>query len=248
MKPTHKQPLSSCGEQSAIAQRLPFSLPRVSPAQRNRARKLFDALEACYPDAHCELNFSNPHELLVAVILSAQATDVSVNKVTPALFSRFPSPAAFSAASPSEIEPFIRSIGLFRNKAKSIHAAMSVIVDDFDGQVPATMSQLLTLRGVARKTANVVLSNCFGVNDGVVVDTHVERLSKRFGLVAADAPVAAIEKKLMALVPREKWGLISHLLIFHGRRVCKARGVSCQNHAICREFGTRCELRSPPAR
>ncbi|MCC6230260.1 MAG: endonuclease III [Phycisphaerales bacterium] len=215
----------------------------TSTIDKLRALRLLAALRAEYPDARCELAYSHPHELLVATILSAQATDVSVNKVTPALFARFPTPAAFAAASPQEIEPSIRSIGLFRNKARAIHESMTAIRDRFDGRVPRTMSELLTLRGVARKTANVVLGNCFNINDGVVVDTHVQRLARRFALAPANATVAQIELRLMDLFPQESWCLLSHLLIFHGRRACKARGVSCNDHPICREFGTACECR-----
>lgn len=222
---------------------IPFALPRVTPAARARAAALFDALKACYPDAHCELDYTSAHELLIAVILSAQATDVSVNKVTPALFARFGSPAAFAAATPEEIEPFIRSIGLFRSKAKAVHAAMTRIVAEYGGEVPRTMEDLLTLRGVARKTANVVLSTAFEINMGVVVDTHVERLSKRMGLVPRTAKVSEIERRLMALLPRERWGEVSHLLIFHGRRACKARGVKCEDHPVCARFGRACECR-----
>lgn len=215
----------------------------ISPVEKIRALRLLAALRAEYPDAHCELVFSNPHELLVATILSAQATDVSVNKVTPALFARFPSPAAYAAASPEEIEPFIKSIGLFRNKARAIHESMTAIRDHFRGQVPRTMPELLTLRGVARKTANVVLGNCFNINDGVVVDTHVQRLARRFALAPANASVAEIEQRLMQVFPRDSWCLLPHLLIFHGRRACKARGARCDSHPICREFGVACECR-----
>ncbi|MCC6970419.1 MAG: endonuclease III [Phycisphaerales bacterium] len=217
--------------------------PDISPVERLRALRLLAALRADYPDAHCELVFSNPHELLVATILSAQATDASVNKATPALFARFPSPAAYAAASPQEIEPYIKSIGLFRNKARAVHESMTAIRDRFGGQVPRTMQELLTLRGVARKTANVVLGNCFNINDGVVVDTHVQRLARRFALAPADASVADIEQRLMQLFPRDSWCLLSHLLIFHGRRACKARGVRGDSHPICRDFGVACECR-----
>ncbi len=222
---------------------LPFDLPRVTAAQRRRAAELLVALEEHYADAHCELDYRNPHELLVATILSAQATDVGVNKATPALFKAFPTPADYAASSPEQIETYIRSIGLFRNKAKAIHAAMKDIVEKFGGRVPRTMDELLTLRGVARKTANVVLGNAFGINDGFVVDTHVERLAKRFGLVPADATVAMVERHLMALFPRERWCDVSHMLIWHGRRVCKARLPTCADHPVCRRFGTSCELR-----
>lgn len=243
-------PKSTQGQASTSSPRhedladIPFKLPRVTAAQRARAAELFAALKSFYPDAHCELNFTTPHELLIAVILSAQATDVSVNKVTPALFARFPTPADYAGASPAEIEPYIKSIGLFRNKAKAVHAAMTSIVHDFKGEVPRTMHELLTLRGVARKTANVVLSNCFNTHMGVVVDTHVERLSKRMALVPQTASVQQIERRLMALLPRPQWGDASHLLIFHGRRACKARGVKCSDHPICTKFGTACECRT----
>lgn len=226
----------------------PFTLPRVTPAQRDRALRLLAALEKFYPDATCELKFTSPHELLVATILSAQATDVSVNVATPALFARFPTPADYAKAMPAEIEPYIRTIGLYRNKAKAVHAAMSKIVATFGGEVPRTMDELLTLRGVARKTANVVLGNAFDTNVGFVVDTHIERLSQRFGLVPRRADgkphnVATIEKYLMALFPRDRWCDLSHMIIWHGRRACKARMAGCSDHPICREFGQKCELR-----
>ena len=222
---------------------LPFTLPQVTVAEKRRAAALLEALEAEYPDAHCELNYTNPHELLVATILSAQSTDVGVNKATPALFKAFPTPADYARSSPEAIEPYIRTIGLYRNKAKAIHAAMTEITHKFRGCVPQNMEDLLTLRGVARKTANVVLGNAFGINAGFVVDTHVERLSVRMGLAARDTRIADIEKRLMALIPRNKWCLASHLLIFHGRRACKARGVNCSQHQICAKFGVGCELR-----
>lgn len=220
--------------------------PRESPSPKadvERALALLASLRAHYPDARCELNYTSAHELLVATILSAQATDVSVNKATPALFARFPTPGDYAASSPEEIEPFIRTIGLFRNKAKAVHAAMSSIVADFGGQVPQTMEELLTLRGVARKTANVVLGNAFGVNAGVVVDTHVERLAVRLGLVAPGTSIARIEQRLMAVFPRASWCDLSHLLIFHGRRACKARMPACADHPVCRQYGVNCELR-----
>lgn len=223
--------------------RIPFDLPNVDSKSKARAARLLTALEIAYPDARCELDFSTAHELLVATILSAQATDVSVNKATPALFKAFPNPGAFAASSPAEIEPYIRTIGLFRNKAKAIHSAMKDVVERFGGKVPQTMKELLSLRGVARKTANVVLGNAFNINDGFVVDTHIERLSRRLCLTSSKAKVPEVEKQLMALFPRERWCDISHYLIWHGRRACKARGVPCQAHPICAEFGTCCELR-----
>lgn len=222
---------------------IPFELPRVSSGAKRRARELADALAEHYPDAHCELDYSSPHELLVATILSAQATDVGVNKATPALFARFPTPAAYAAATPGEIEPYIKSIGLYRNKARAIHAAMTEVVERFGGEVPRTMDELLTLRGVARKTANVVLGNAYGINAGFVVDTHVARLAVRLCLVEEGTTVAMIERRLMALFPRARWCDLSHMLIWHGRRACRARGASCGEHPVCRRFGRCCELR-----
>jgi endonuclease III len=214
--------------------------PSVTAAQKARAAKLLAALRETYPDAHCELDYTTPHELLVATILSAQATDVSVNKATPALFACFPTPRHYADATPADIEPFIKTIGLFRNKAKAVHAAMTAVATTFQGIVPQTMDELLTLRGVARKTANVVLGNAFRINVGVVVDTHVERLSHRLGLVPANTPVHKIEQRLMALFPQDSWCDLSHLLIFHGRRACKARNSSCSTHPICQRFGIHC--------
>lgn len=205
--------------------------------KREAALRLLDALRERYPDAHCELSWSAPHELLIATILSAQCTDVAVNKATPALFKRFPSPSAYAASTPAAIEPFVQTLGFFRQKAKSVHAAMTAIVRDFGGEVPRTMDELLTLRGVARKTANVVLGNAFGLNEGIVVDTHVQRLTQRFGLTKHTDPVK-IESDLMEIFPRESWCVLSHLLIFHGRRVCKARGHDCADDPLCRAFAS----------
>ncbi|MCA9290188.1 MAG: endonuclease III, partial [Phycisphaerales bacterium] len=143
-----------------------FDLPAKTAAQKRRAVRILDGLYGCYPEAHCELDYTTAHELLIAVILSAQATDVSVNKVTPELFRTFPTPADYAASSPEQLEPYLKTIGLFRNKAKAVHAAMTMIVEAYDGAVPNTMKDLLRLRGVARKTANVVLGNVFGINEG----------------------------------------------------------------------------------
>ncbi|GAB4515209.1 MAG: endonuclease III [Phycisphaerales bacterium] len=227
---------------------LPFALPDVTPAQKSRARRIYKDLEERYPDAHCELDYTQPHELLIATILSAQATDVGVNKATPGLFKAFPTPADYAASSPEGIEPYIKTIGLFRSKAKSVHAAMSRVVEEFGGEVPRTMEGLLSLRGVARKTAGVVLGEAFGIMEGVVVDTHVERISKRFGLVPEDATVAMTERWLMALFPRPKWARLSHLLIFHGRRACKARGGDCATDAICVKYCTNSRVMREEAR
>jgi endonuclease-3 len=223
-------------------------------AKRERALELLAALKERYPDAVCELTWSQPHELLVATILSAQSTDVGVNKATPALFKRFPLPRDYARATPAAIEPFVQSLNFWRNKARAVHESMTTVCERFGGQVPRTMEELLTLRGVARKTANVVLGNCFGINEGVVVDTHVGRLARRFGLTRHDDPVK-VERDLMALIPQADWCLVSHLLIFHGRRACKARGGICADDAICqrwcsearRSASTRSSP-SPPAR
>jgi len=222
---------------------IPFPLPRVEASEKRRARRLLAALDESYPDATIALEFSNPHELLIATILSAQCTDVAVNKATPALFEKYPTPAAYARASPGELEPYIRSLGFFRNKSKAIHSAMTDVVEKHDGEVPRTMEELLELQGVARKTANVVLGNGFGVNVGVVVDTHVQRLSQRLCLVERGATVQAIERKLMALFPRDRWTDVPHLLIWHGRGPCKARRKGCAEHAVCRGYGGCCELR-----
>ncbi len=212
-----------------------FKLPRKSPARKAQAGRILKGLYKHYPDAHCELDYRGPHELLVATILSAQATDVGVNKATPELFAAFPAPADYARAGTAKIEPYVRSLGFFRNKARAIHEAMKTIVEDFDGEVPNTMEDLLELRGVARKTANVVLGNAFGINVGVVVDTHVQRVSRRFGLTRHSDP-ARIEPDLMALFPRRHWTMLGHLLIFHGRRACKARGTLCSEHPLCRRY------------
>lgn len=222
---------------------IPFKLPEITAAEKRRARALAALLAEHYSDAHCELNYANPHELLIATILSAQATDAGVNKATPVLFKAFPTPADYAASSPAKLEPYIKSIGLFRNKAKSIHAAMTEICERFDAQVPANMDDLLTLRGVARKTANVVLGNAFGINVGFVVDTHIQRLARRFDLVPQDASVEITERRLMVLMPRKNWCDLSHQIIWHGRRVCSARVRECQNHPICRKYGRCCEKR-----
>jgi endonuclease-3 len=170
--------------------------------------------------------------LLIATILSAQATDVSVNKASTALFKAFPTPKAFSVASPEEIEPYIASIGLFRSKAKSVYETSKRIEEAYNGKVPETMEDLISLRGVARKTANVVLGNAMGKNEGVVVDTHVSRLAQRLGFTKETNP-SKIEQDLMKLFPQENWTMLSHLLIYHGRAVCKKRGGTCKDDALC---------------
>lgn len=225
---------------------IPMALPEVTKEARAHARKIADALKKHYPDARCELDFSSPHELLIATILSAQSTDAGVNKATPGLFAAFRTPEDYAKATPGEIEGYINSIGLFRNKAKAVHAAMTTIVEDFGGEVPGTMEDLLTLRGVARKTANVVLGNAFGKNEGITVDTHVMRLSWRWGLCVKDdgSPLkdgAKIEKHLMALFPRPRWTEIGHAMVLHGRYNCTARPNCEHDHPICVKFGVNCD-------
>lgn len=219
---------------------LPFQLPQVSPKEKSRARRIIAALEEHYPDADCELDFKSPHELLIATILSAQSTDVGVNKATPKLFATFPQPADYVKAGPKGIEPYIKTIGLFRNKAKHIHGAMTAIVENHDGEVPRTIEELLELPGVARKTAGVVLSEGYRINDAFVVDTHVIRLTVRLGLVKEGTTVAMTERRMMALVPRDKWRTTCHRIIWHGRRSCPARGHTGE-HPICKKYGAGCD-------
>ncbi|HAW95423.1 MAG: endonuclease III [Phycisphaerae bacterium] len=217
-----------------------FDLPEKSPQEVKRAGRILAALKKRYPDVRCELDFTSPQELLVATILSAQATDVGVNKATPGLFKRFPTPADYLDATVEDVEPYVKTLNFWRNKAKSVHATMCRLQEHHEGQVPRTMEELLALRGVARKTANVVLGNAFGINNGVVVDTHVGRISRRFGLTEHEDPIK-VERDLMALFPRPSWCILSHLCIFHGRRVCKARGALCEEDAICRRHCTNVE-------
>ena len=212
-----------------------FELPLKTEGEVRRASRILAALRRRYPDARCELNFTNPHELLVATILSAQATDVGVNKATPGLFKRFPTPKDYLGTTPQDVEPYVKTLNFWRNKAKAVHATMQRLEQEHDGQVPRSMDELLVLRGVARKTANVVLGNAYGINRGVVVDTHVGRIARRFELTSHEAP-EKVERDLMALFPRPSWCLLSHLFIFHGRRSCKARGALCTDDLLCRKY------------
>lgn len=200
-------------------------LPAERPAAE-RISEIIDLLHTQYPVIECALDHRNAFELLVATILSAQCTDERVNKVTPALFARFPTPAAMAAADLIELEELVRSTGFYHNKAKNIQAAAQRIITVYGGEVPQTMDELLTLGGVARKTANVVLGVIHRIADGVVVDTHVKRLSGRLGLTAETTP-EKIERDLMVLVPQAEWIDFSHMLIFHGRQVCDARKPRC---------------------
>jgi endonuclease-3 len=191
-----------------------------------RVAAILAKLDEAYPNATCELNHHNAFELLIATILSAQCTDVRVNQVTETLFKKYPAPEAFVYATPSDLEKEIRPTGFFRNKTKSVMGASKAIVEQFGGQVPRTMEQMLTLPGVARKTANVVLGTAYGIPSGIVVDTHVQRLSNRLDLTRNEDP-KKIEQDLMAIIPQNKWIQFSHQIIWHGRRVCFARRPNC---------------------
>lgn len=203
-----------------------MSITRKRAASKQQALEILVLLQRLYPDATCTLNYETPVQLLVATILSAQCTDERVNQVTPALFARFPDAASFAQAEREELEALIRSTGFYRNKAKNIQGACQKIVSEFDGEVPQQMEKLLSLPGVARKTANVVLAHGYGIIQGVTVDTHVKRLSKRLGLTQQENPVK-IERDLMALLPQPEWENFSIRLIYHGRAICQARKPNC---------------------
>ena len=197
-----------------------------NPTSPERIAEILKRLDALYPDVTCALTHSSAWELLVATILSAQSTDVNVNRVTPELFRKYPTVEAFAGLTPEQLQPDIRSTGFFRNKSKSVVGAAKKVVSDFGGQVPMNMKDLLTLPGVARKTANVVLGSWFKIADGVVVDTHVTRIARRLELTTHTDP-KKIEQDLMRIIPREKWILFAHQLIWHGRKLCYARKPRC---------------------
>ena len=210
-------------------------MPRESTeAKAARTRKIIAGLERTYPDAHCELNFSNPLELLIATILSAQCTDKRVNLVTAELFKKYRSAADYASAPLTELEGAIKTTGFFRNKAKNIKACCATLVAKHGGEVPRSMEELHALDGVGRKTANVVLGNAFNINVGIVVDTHVTRLANRLGLTKQTDAVK-IEQELMQLVPQAQWTLFSHWLIWHGRRRCDARKPDCAGCEIAKQ-------------
>ena len=207
--------------------------------QKQRAREIIKRLKKEYPDAHCALNHTNAFELLIATILSAQCTDERVNIVTANLFRKYRQPQDYVNVLQTELEQDIHSTGFFRNKAKNIQAACQKIIEEFGGEIPQTMDELLTLNGVARKTANVVLGNAFGIASGVVVDTHVSRLSQRLGLTA-ETNAEKIEKDLQRLVTEKDWILFPHLMISHGRKICQARKPKCEqcvSNEICPKIG-----------
>lgn len=204
-----------------------MSITRKWSATKQRALEILVRLKRLYPVAPCTLNYQTPVQLLVATMLSAQCTDQRVNQVTPALFSRFPDATALANADLAELENLIRSTGFYRNKAKNIQATCRILVKEYGAQVPPSMAQLLQLPGIARKTANVVLSHAYGINAGVTVDTHVKRLSYRLGLTDRTDPIH-IEQDLMRLLPSEEWENFSIRLVYHGRAICKARSPACQ--------------------
>ncbi len=207
---------------------------REEPAAlRRRTRRIIAALKLAYPTARTALDHRTPFELLTATILSAQCTDARVNLVTPALFARYPTAAELAVADPSDVESMIRSTGFFRNKTKSLIGMAKAVVERHGGEIPRTMDELRVLPGVGRKTANVVLGNAFGIDEGIVVDTHVTRLAGRLRLTDETEP-EKIERDLMALVPIADWTVISHLLIFHGRQVCIARRPRCEACVLAR--------------
>ena len=207
-------------------------MPRESKKKkRDRAERVYELLADEHPDARTALEHENPYQLAVATILSAQCTDERVNAVTPTLFERWPSAADLAGARPRELEKVIRPTGFFRNKTKSLIGMARAVVDEHGGEIPDTMEALVDLPGIGRKTANVILGNAFGKDEGVVVDTHVRRLSRRLRFTTHEDP-KKIEKDLMDLFPRERWTMLSHILIFHGRRVCVARRPKCEECVV----------------
>ena len=222
------------GRQNAVGKTARASVSKVkgyNPLAPERVAEILHRLNQLYPEVTCALTHSSAWELLVATILSAQSTDVNVNRVTPELFRKYPAVEAFAAITPEQLEPDIRSTGFFRNKSKSVVGAAKMIVADYGGQVPDDMEKLLTLPGVARKTANVVLGSWFKKAEGVVVDTHVHRISRRLELTTQNDP-QKIEQDLMKIIPRDKWILFSHQIIWHGRKLCIARKPKCADCAL----------------
>lgn len=215
------------GQKPSQAAPLVAKSPRTKIGKQVVASIVLQRLLAAYPDAHCELDHRNAFELLCATILSAQCTDARVNMVTPALFASYPDAASLANAEPDAVETMIRSTGFFRAKAKSLLGMARALVDKHHGEVPRSITELVPLPGVGRKTANVILGNAFDINEGIVVDTHVQRLARRLGLTREPDPIR-IENELMPLFPQARWAILSHLLIWHGRRVCFARKPACE--------------------
>ena len=224
---TGARPRKTATRDAAVAAARTARKRETAEARRARAAEIYARLERAHPDAHCELDFRDPFELLVATILSAQCTDKRVNMTTPALFAEFPDARALATAPRERLEELVKSTGFFRNKAKSLLGMAGAVVEQHGGAIPDAMDALVALPGVGRKTANVILGNAFGRNEGVVVDTHVTRVAGRLGLTAETDPVK-IEQDLAALFPRERWTMLAHLLIFHGRRICEARVPKCE--------------------
>jgi endonuclease III len=220
-RPIRVEPIAAVPKSSS-----PRAAKGYNPLAPERVQEILQRLDQLYPTVTCALHHNSAWELLVATILSAQSTDVRVNMVTPELFRKYPTVQDFAALTPEQLQPDVRSTGFFRNKSKSVVGAAKKIVTEFGGQVPDQMDQLLTLPGVARKTANVVLGTFFGKNEGVVVDTHVHRISRRLELTRNDDP-KKIEQDLMKIIPRERWTLFSHQIIWHGRKLCIARRPKC---------------------
>jgi endonuclease-3 len=221
-----KKAAAERGAGKATSAKVPGRGSGMRGTNPERVRVILKKLDEAYPDVTCALTHENPFQLLISTILSAQCTDVRVNQVTETLYKKYPSAKAFAYANPAELEQDIRPTGFFRNKTKSIMGASEQIVEELQGEVPKTMEELLKLPGVARKTANVVLGTAFGIASGVVVDTHVLRVSRRLDLTKNVDP-KKVEQDLMKVIPREKWILFSHQLIWHGRRVCQARRPKC---------------------
>ncbi|MYD14801.1 MAG: endonuclease III [Gemmatimonadetes bacterium] len=206
--------------------------PRESKkARTERAATIYEILLAEYPDAECALEYASPYELAVATILSAQCTDARVNMVTPGLFRRYPDPESLAAAVPAELEDVIRSTGFFRNKTRNLVGMATALLEEHGGELPRNMKELSALPGIGRKTANVILGNAFGIDEGVVVDTHVKRLSGRMRFTTQSTP-EKIERDLIAIFPRSVWTMLAHLLIYHGRQVCHARKPKCHQCAV----------------
>jgi len=226
MPPEKKQALKGRKKLARVPKAAARQAQAYNPLAPDRIAEILRRLDQLYPDATCALTHASAWELLVATILSAQSTDVNVNRVTPELFRKYPTVEAFAALRPEQLEPDVRSTGFFRNKSKSVVGAAKKIVADFGGQVPLNMDDLLSLPGVARKTANVVLGSWFKIAEGIVVDTHVHRISRRLELTTNTDP-QKIEQDLMRIIPREKWILFAHQIIWHGRKLCIARKPKC---------------------
>ncbi len=231
---TAKAPAGDASRTVAEASARDLTSAASAPTALAPFEKTFRKLQEAHPDAHCELDHDNPFQLLVATVLSAQSTDVMVNQVTPALFARWPDAAALAATEPEEVEQVINRLGMYRQKAKNLVGLARGLVANHGGAVPRSLTELVALPGVGRKTANVVLGVAFGAPEGVVVDTHVQRITQRLGWSRETTP-EKIEQDLMKLVPREQWDLVSHVLIFHGRRICAARKPACVSCPVNRE-------------